>query len=271
MIQGTDSPIRKGEPEEPIPPFAKGAKGIPAFRFLLAALLLAAILSGCSSLPTTAPTEPPPTLTPTPLPDPQALLRRAADGLLDLKTAEFSLEHEAGTTVLFPGLEMDRAAGVVELPAKSQFKVDAVASLQGAFVAVEIITIDGEAYMTDLLSGQWRAVPVGMVPITLSNLGETLAAILDAMDSPSWAGTADLEGSPAHLVEGSVTSGDLKGLAPAAGTGYPVSLRFWLDVETGMLKQARIAGQVVDTDLPETVRVLSLSSFDAPVTITRPN
>ena len=237
----------------------------------LVALLLAVILPGCGGLPTATPTEPPPTPTPTPLPDPQALLRRAADGLLALKTAEFSLEHEAGTTLLFPGLEMDRAVGVVELPSKSQFKVDAVAALQGAFVEVEIITIDGDAYMTDMVSGQWRAVPVMMVPITLSNLGETLVEILGAMDSPRWEGTADLDGAPAHLVEGSVTSGDLKGLAPGAGTGYPVELRLWLDVETGMLKQARIAGQVVDTDLPETVRVLRLGNFDAPVTITRPN
>ena len=235
----------------------------------LVALLLAVILPGCGGLPTATPTEPPPT--PTPLPDPQALLRRAVDGLLSLKTAEFSLEHEAGTTLLFPGLEMDRAAGVVELPGRSQFMVDAVAALQGTFVEVEIITFDGDAFMTDMMSGKWRAVPVMMVPITLSNLGETLVEILDAMDSPRWAGTADLDGEPAHLVEGSVTSGDLKGLAPAAGTGYPVDLRLWLDVESGMLMQARIAGQVVDTDLPETVRLLRLGGFDAPVTITRPN
>lgn len=235
----------------------------------LVALLLAVTLFGCGGLPTATPTEPPPT--PTPLPDPEALLRRAADGLLTLETAEFSLEHEVGTTVLFPGLEMDRAAGVVELPAKSQFTVDAVAALQGAFVEVEIITIDGDAYMTDMVSGQWRAVPAMMVPISLSNLGETLVEILDAMDSPRWAGTIDLDGEPAHLVEGSVTSGDLKGLAPAAGTGHPVDLRLWLDVETGILKQARIAGQVVDTDMPETVRVLRLGGFDAPVTISRPN
>ena len=235
----------------------------------LVALLLALTLPGCGQLPTATPAEPPPT--PTPLPDPEALLRRAADGLLLLKTAEFFLEHEAGTTMLFPGLEMDRAAGVVELPGRSQFTVDAVATLQGTFVEVEIITIDGDAYMTDMVSGQWRAVPVMMVPITLSNLGETLVEILDAVDSPHWAGTAELDGAAAHLVEGSVTSGDLRGLAPGAGTGYPVDLRLWLDVETGMLKQARIAGQVVDTDLPETVRVLRLGGFDAPVTITRPN
>ena len=236
-----------------------------------AVLLLAVVLTGCGTLPASTPAEPPPSPTPTPLPDPRALLLRAADGLLALETAEFSLEHEAGTTMLFPGLEMDRAEGVVDLPARSQFTVDAVASLQGAFVEVEVITIDGDAFMTDMVSGQWRAVPVMMVPISLSNLGETLAEILDAIDSPQWAGTTDLDGEPTHLVEGSVTSGDLKGLAPAAGTGYPVDLRLWLDAQTGMLKQARIAGQVVDTDLPETVRVLWLGGFDAPVSITPPN
>ncbi len=242
---------------------------------MLAALLLAVTLSACGELPTATPTEPPPTPsptpTPTPLPDPRSLLRRAADGLLAIKTAEFSLEHEEGVTVLFPGLEMSRAAGVVEMPTRSQFKVDAVAALQGAFVEVEIITIDGEAYMTDLVSGQWRAVPAMMVPITLSDLGNTLVEILNAIDSPRWAGTVDLDGARTHLVEGRVTSDDLRGLAPGAGTGYPVDLRLWLDVETGMLKQARIAGQVVDTDLPETVRVLRLGGIDAPVTITRPN
>ena len=229
-------------------------------------LLVAGFVAGCGNVPTSSlvPTS-------TPEPDPGVLLQRAAEELLSLDTVAFTLDHVTGTTVLFPGLEMSRAAGVVEIPDNSRLQIDAEAALMNAFVEVNIVTLGERAYMTDFISGEWRSVPVESLPINLAGFGQTLADIIDSMDVPRWMETVELDGRGVDLVAGRVTSGDLAGLVPKAAEDFPVELELWLDRESGLLRQVRITGQVVSTDIPETVRLLRLSAFDAPVTIIPPN
>ena len=199
------------------------------------------------------------------------LLQRAAEALVGLDSVAFTLEHVAGDTVLFPGLTMSRAAGVVEIPDNSRLKIDAEATLMSAFVEINIVTIGQRAYMTDFISGEWVAVPIETLPISLAGFGEMLADILNAMDDPRWVEKIDFEGHETDLVSGQVTSGDLGGLVPRAGEDFPVELELWLLRESGLLQRARITGQVVPTDVPETVRVLQLGEFNVPVTISPPN
>ena len=122
--------------------------------------------------------------------------------------------------------------------------------------------------------GTLSARPWGTRTICKTNqagFGQTLADIIDAMDVPRWMETVELDGRAVDLVAGRVTSGDLAGLVPRAGEDFPVELELWLDRESGLLWQVRITGQVVSTDMPETVRLLRLSAFNAPVTISPPN
>jgi ACT domain-containing protein len=46
-------------------------------------------------------------------------------------------------------------------------------------------------------------------------------------------------------------------------------LEFWLD-QDGLLQQVLIIGRVVATDIPETVRKLTLENINQPVTIEPP-
>ena len=223
------------------------------------------LAAGCSPAATATPTP-----TPLPLIDPAEALQRAVTQVLALKSAAFTLEHQIGTTTLFPGLEMSKASGVVDIPEKFSLKVEAQSEFPRSYVEINIVAIGDQAYMTDFVTGQWREVPLASLPVSLGGLGRTLADIIEAVDSPQLAGAEQLRGRDAWRVTGRVRSQDLAPLVPGAADDLDVALELWLDQRDGLLLQALITGAVVPTDVPDAVRLLVLDHFNAPVDITPP-
>jgi len=223
------------------------------------------LATGCSPAATFTPTP-----TPLPLVDPAEVLQHAVAQVLALKSVAFTLEHQIGTSTLFPGLEMSKASGVVDIPEKFSLKVEAELEFPRSYVEINIVTIGDQAYMTDFLTSQWREVPLDALPVSLGDLGRTLADIIEAVEAPQLAGADKLRGRDAWRVTGRVRSQDLAGLVPGAADGLDVALELWLDQGDGLLLQALISGPVLPTDVPETVRLLVLDQFNAPVNITPP-
>ena len=231
----------------------------------LAILLLLASLA-CSSGP------PSPTRLPTEeLLDAQAALRGAVIEMLELKTASYVLEHLKGTTALIPGfLEMWKASGVVVIPNKFRVKVEAETVRPRSFVEINVVTILDQAYMTDLITGEWREVEPDSLPFTLANLGNALADIIEAVDAPAFIASERLRGYDTYRIQGRIRSQDLLGLVPGAGEGFDVQLDLWLEQSGSLLLQVLITGKVVPTDRADTLRRLTLDDIDVPVDITPP-
>ena len=203
--------------------------------------------------------------------DPRPIMRRAVDQLLSLESAAFTLEHVAGTTEVLPGLEMTKAFGVVEIPRKFAVTVEAELAAPRTYIEIGVVTIDDTAYMTDILSGQWRAVSPSSLPFTLNDLGDTLAGVIDAVQEPELVGQDRRRGMETYRIRGNIKSQDLALLVPGAGTGFDVGLELWLDRSNGLLHQALITGKVVPTDIDEAVRRLTLDEINVPVNITVPS
>jgi hypothetical protein len=83
-------------------------------------------------------------------------------------------------------------------------------------------------------------------------------------------GIEELNHRDAHRIQGTVRSDDLSTLVPNAGEGFDVALELWVDRSESLLLQVLITGQVVDTDLPDAARVLTLDDIDIPVDISPP-
>ena len=228
-------------------------------------IILAVHQAGCAGSPS-----PTPATTPEPPLDPQAALRRAVTRLLQLESLAFTLEHQTGTTALFPGLEMSRASGVVDIPDSFRLRVEAESAFPRSFVEINIVTIEGRAYMTDFVSGEWREVPLEALPINLGNFGQSLADIVESVEGPMLVGTENLQGIDTHRIKGRVRSDDLGALVPGAGEGFEVELELWLDQDGGLLRQALITGQVLPSDIPGAQRLLTLDDIDLPVDISAP-
>jgi hypothetical protein len=185
-----------------------------------------------------------------------------------LESGAFTLEQQKGTTVLLPGIEMSKVYGVAEIPDRFRFTVEARG--RNTFVETTVVVVEDQAYMTNFLTGRWQTVSREILPFNFSNLGQTLGGIIEAVQDPAMVGTEKLDHRDAYRIRGTVRSDDLSTLVPSAGEGFDVNLELWVDRSESLLLQVLITGRVVDTDLPDAVRVLTLDDIDVPVDISPP-
>lgn len=165
---------------------------------------------------------------------------------------------------------MHRAYGRAAVPGAFEVTIESELLFPRSYLEIGMISVDGSAYMTNLLSGEWEEVELESLPINLTGLGVTLAGIVERIEAPMLLGEEELDGAAAYRMSGSVASEGLRDLVPTAGTGYVVALEVWVDRETGMLRRALITGQVVATDVEDAERVLTLEDANEPVSIEPP-
>ena len=124
--------------------------------------------------------------------------------------------------------------------------------------------------MTSIFGGGWNQISPDSLPFNLFGLGQTLAGIMDAMQTPQVLGEERLNGIDSLYIGGAIDSQDLAQLVPGAGEGFPVGLELWLDQSRGQLQKALIVGRVVPMDDTDTVRELTLRDINQPVNIEVP-
>ena len=231
--------------------------------FALASLALLLFAVSCANLRT-------PTATTEPV-DPREELQRTVSRLTELKSVSFDLGHIVGSTNLLPGVIMHRAYGNAVVPGQFDITVEGELLFPRSYLEIEMISIDDEAYMTNLLNGEWEEIAPSALPIKLGDFGVTLADIVDRVQSPELLGEDRDGGVNVMHIGGAIVSEDLRELVPTAGTGFPVTLEMWIDRDTSMLREALITGQVVVTDVAEAQRRLVLEDPDEAVSIERPD
>ena len=110
----------------------------------------------------------------------------------------------------------------------SSLTVEAESAYPRSFVEINIVTIEDQAYMTDVLTGQWQQVSQDVLPFSFADLGQTLADIIDALYSPVFVSAERLKDSDTYHINGRIQSEDLSGIVPGAGKGFDVELDLWL-------------------------------------------
>ena len=121
-----------------------------------------------------------------------------------------------------------------------------------------------------VLNGQWQEISKDIVPLNFSNLGQTLAGVIESVQEPELIGSERVHNYDAYRIWGLVKSNDLSTLVPNAGDGFDLDLELLVDRNRGLLLQVLIAGQMIDTDVPETIRILTLDDIDSTVEINAP-
>ena len=75
----------------------------------------------------------------------EEILRQSVERLLVLEFAEFTLEHQVGTTELLSGIKMSKVYGVVDIPDKVEFTVEA--EFNNTFFETSVVVIGEQAYI----------------------------------------------------------------------------------------------------------------------------
>ena len=233
------------------------------FGSCLALVFLASLLVACATTQEEA--------TPIPTLSLRQVLEKTSTRMAALQSVAFSLEHETGTTLLQAGVNMRAVEGQVALPDGFRLKVDAVATLLRASIEINVIVVGNDAFITDPFTGTWRKVPPDTLPFNFRDLGRTLSGVLGSIQASSFAGEDGIGDSGVRRIKGTVSSDSLLSLVPGAAQGLTVGLELWIEEGQGLLRKVRIEGKVVPKDEPETVRLLTLHSFDEPVEVSPPD
>ena len=234
-------------------------------KFLTVALLMVGLLVACGTDLATEISEDEVEV------DPGPVLEQAVTQLLALESASFRLNHLKGSTALVPGVSMTMVSGEISIPDRFSVTVEARSEFPKSYLEISIVTIENTAYMTNIFGGGWNQISPDSLPFNLLRLGQTLAGIVDAMQSPRVLGEERLNGIDTLYINGTIDSQDLAQLVPGAGEGFPVSLELWLDQSQGLLQKVLIVGRVVPTDDTDTVRELTLKDINQPVNIEVPS
>lgn len=226
----------------------------PTMVGIFALLLLALIVAACGGSNSNTPTA-------------QQLIKNAQAAIQRVKSYHFNLQAQnLGTGGRLP---IQSADGDVLVPDK--LKASAKVLALGSTLAVNIITIDNDEYITDPISGQWEKTTGLLDPRTLSDSKTGVAAILGHIENPSTPVDANVDARPCWSIDGKL---DASYLAAITGGGAPAGSKVAVNICIGksdnlpyLIKMTGVAAQG-DTD--KTVRIFKLSKFNESLTIEAP-
>lgn len=231
---------------------------------LPAVTALITVATACGSSPAVEPA-PAATRAPTPV-NVEALIQRSGEAMARLKTFRFFLSHPSGGTPLdlLPGLAIQEAEGAVINPDGLEARF--AGALGSLYVESNLISIADKSYLTNPLNGKWEAIPQEISPLAFFNPRDGIASMMAEVREV----TLTSDSADEYRVAGLIPA---EALAPLLGktlSGALVSVELTIDRQTHHLREARFEGRVTSGEPDGTVRVITLSGFDEPLSIEPP-
>ena len=231
---------------------------------LPAVTALIAVATACSSSPAA---EPAPTPAPTPTPvNVEALIKQSGEVMAGLKTFRFFLSHPSGGTPLdlLPGLAIQEADGAVINPDGLEARF--AGALGALYVESNLISLADKSYLTNPLTGRWELIPQEISPLAFFNPRDGIASMMSQVREVTLTSDSAVE----YRVAGVISA---EALAPLLGktlSGVSVSVELTIDRESHHLREARFEGRVTSGEPDGTIRIITLSGFDEPLSIEPP-
>jgi len=188
----------------------------------------------------------------------------------ETESAHFSLEVE-GTAYLDSDetIILRSAEGDATRPDA----VEADAKISAGFLTVDIglVFIGDDAYMTDLITGNWGPAPDGFSynPAVLFSDTEGLGPVLREMQGTELVGEEEIDGTAAYHLRGTVAEELISELTANTITGDPINVDVWFATDDYRALQL-VLGTPPDAEGEPTQWTIMLSDHGAPVTIEAP-
>lgn len=221
-----------------------------------------------------------PTFAQTPAPASQAkgdadaleVLKSAGSAVLALDTFTFSMETTAGSSTIFPGVDLNSVEGEVRRPMDVSATLTVSAFTQT--MSASAVVVDGEVYVQNPLSGgAWESMGSAPEIANMINPDWILLAainlIQDARITSEKDGITLVEGY-VNLSEtmGEMNAGDMQELEQFLATG-PVDVAFWIN-EDNLIEAAELYGPIFANESPDVEKRIELAGFNEPVQIEVP-
>jgi hypothetical protein len=214
----------------------------------------------------------PVTLTPGPDVTAEQILRFGAGRMANIHSGHFKATIE-GTVYIDDDrtLQLVSAEGNVVQPDRVQTQFRIRVGNQ-AISTIRLITIGDEAWMTDLITGKWvpAATEFNYDASILFDPSEGLAAVMLGVENPVRLADEKVDGREAYVVE---ATGGKELIGPITSNtllGYPVTVRAWIDQETGDLLRIVLIEPPSPENSDPSTWTLELSKLDSDFTIEPP-
>lgn len=201
------------------------------------------------------------------------VLRAAGQHVLELETFTYSLETIAGSSTIFPGIEVESIVGAVRRPMDVSATLNVRALMQT--MSVSAVVVDGSVYVQNPLSGgAWENMGSAPEIANMINPDWLLLAAINLIQDARITGERD----DSTLIEGYVNlsetfngldAQELESLEQFLATG-PVDVAFWINSDN-YLTRAEIYGPIFASESPDVEKRIELENFDEPVDIFVPD
>ncbi len=161
-------------------------------------------------------------------------------------------------------LVVNEAGGSVLSP--DSMSVNFSGKLGNFAVRSSLITLGEESYMTNPLTGSWEEMPREVSPLSFFDPQRGIGSIIEGIEDP----TLIPGESEDFRISGTLAVSALEPLLGGSAQGDTARVELSLDAKTLYLKKAVIDGRVTSSEPDGVVRIVTLSHFDEPVSIDRP-
>ena len=162
-------------------------------------------------------------------PTAESVLENAAGRWDETESLNFQLQAEGDSF-----LDSDRTVRLIEaqgaLARPASVAAEARVSVSVATVNVDIIVVGEDAYMTNLVSGDWERAPddFNYNPALLFNPDDGLGPIMQDIREPALDGTEEVNGRSAHRVTGLVTGDQIRDITAGSIEGESIDVTLWI-------------------------------------------
>jgi hypothetical protein len=199
--------------------------------------------------------------------DPAQLLRDSVARFQQVKSFHFKLEHEKGSIPIVLNLGLVSAEGDVVVPDKLQADVEAKAA--GTTVRVKVVGIGDKTWITNPFTRQFQSLGGVSVNDIVDPAG-IVRAVASSLKDVKVEGEDSVDGVKAYHLSGTLMSDALTNSLTFADSGRTLKVDAWLGKDDALLRRAQLKGALAPDESADVVRTITLSKFDAPVTIEAP-
>jgi lipoprotein LprA len=198
----------------------------------------------------------------------EEVVAQSAARFEELESFHFKLEHENGTTEIPLNLGLETAEGDVVLPDRLAANIDADAGPVG--VSVKVVAIGDMTWITNPFTRQYQRLPGNTSLRDIADPAALVAAVGRSLRDPRIEGTESVGGVDCYRIKGTIQTDDLEEALSLADSGRTLEVDAWIGRDDLLLRRARLSGALVPDEDEDIVREITLSNFDAPVTIEAP-
>ena len=195
--------------------------------------------------------------------DADALLERAATRMEQADTFHFELEFDGGGVEIVRGLRMGSAEG--DIAGADRTRMELRASLGSLNFEIGIVTIDGEGWITNPLTGRWEREGISLDDVFDLSTGVT--ALMRSATAPRVAGSESIGGRDVYRVAATLDSDDVT-LLPGLRGGESLRATAWIGVDDPLVYRIELEGALFSAD--DSRMRLELSRYGELVEIVAP-